>query len=68
MKVQTDLRAGVTADEARQGVQTSLANARNAVSSAAQGIAQQTQAFLDNPSVREMMDKLKGWPFGQTQA
>jgi hypothetical protein len=67
MKVQTNLKAGITTDEIVQGAQSALTSAGNAIGSAAQSISQQAQALVNNPSVRETVDKLKWWPFGPPQ-
>jgi hypothetical protein len=67
MKVQTNLKAGVTIEEVMQGVQSGLASAGSAVGSAAQGLTQQAQAVLSNPSVSQAVETLKWWPFGPPQ-
>lgn len=67
MKVRTNLRAGVTADEILQGAQSALTSAGNAISTTAQGIAQQAQTLANNPGVQETVGKLKWWPFGPPQ-
>lgn len=67
MQVKTDLRAGVTWNELWQGTQSALASGAHAVGTAAQGVAQQTQAVLDNPQVKETAGKLMWWPFGPPQ-
>ncbi len=64
MKVQTDLRAGITLDEVVQSAQSALASAGNAVGSAAQTVAQQAQGVLNNPNVSQAINTLKWWPFG----
>ena len=67
MKVQTNLRAGITADEILQGAQSALTSAGNAIGSAAQSVAQQAQTLANNPGVQETVGKLKWWPFGPPQ-
>jgi hypothetical protein len=67
MKVQTDLKAGINLEEVWQGAQSTLANGANAAGSVAQGIAHQTQALANNPSVRQTAGKLMWWPFGPPQ-
>ncbi len=67
MKVQTNLKAGVTLEEITQGAQSALTGAGNAVGSAAQGLGQQAQAVLSNPSVSQAIETLKWWPFGPPQ-
>jgi hypothetical protein len=67
MKVQTDLKAGVTMEEVMRGAQSTLANGANAAGSAAQGIVHQAQALANDPSVRQTAGKLMWWPFGPPQ-
>jgi hypothetical protein len=65
MKVQTNLKAGITMEEVMQSVQSGLASAGSALGSAAQGIGQQAQAVLSNPNVSQAIDTLMWWPFGK---
>ncbi|MBI4788812.1 MAG: hypothetical protein HY782_17405 [Chloroflexi bacterium] len=67
MKVQTHLQVGATLDQAMQGAQSALTNVASAVGSAAQGLAQQAQGVLHNPSVQETIGTLMWWPFGPPQ-
>jgi len=67
MKVQTNLKAGITMEEMTQSAQSALASAGSAVGSAAQGLGQQAQAVLNNPVVGETLGKLMWWPFGPPQ-
>jgi hypothetical protein len=67
MKVQTNLRVGITIDEISQGAQSALNSAGSAISSAAQSVGQQAQALVNNPAVKETVEKLKWWPFGPPQ-
>lgn len=64
MKVQTNLKAGIALEQVTQQVQSALTSAGNAVGSAAQGLGQQAQAVLNNPSVSGAIDTLMWWPFG----
>ncbi len=64
MKVRTDLRAGVTAEEVWQCAQSALTNAANAVSNGAQNVAHKAQEVVNDPGVRKTAGKLMWWPFG----
>ena len=64
MKVQTDLRSGLTLEGAWESTQSALASAGHAVGSAGQGIAKAAQGVLNDPGVRETTGKLMWWPFG----
>ncbi|MDE3091921.1 MAG: hypothetical protein KGJ80_21320 [Chloroflexota bacterium] len=64
MKVQTNLKAGITVEEIMQSVQSGLASAGSALGSAAQGLTQQAQAVLSDPNVSQAVETLKWWPFG----
>jgi len=64
MKVQTDLRAGVTLDEAWQATRSALVSAGHAVGTAAQGVAHKAQEMVNDPGVRKTAGKLMWWPFG----
>ncbi len=67
MKVQTNLKAGITMEEITQGAQSALASAGNAVGSAAQGLSQQAQTLANDPGIRKTTGKLMWWPFGPPQ-
>ncbi len=64
MKVQTDLRSGLSLEGAWESTQSALASAGHAVGSAAQDIAHKAGAVVNDPGVRKTAGKLMWWPFG----
>jgi hypothetical protein len=64
MKVHTNLRAGIAAEQVWHDAQSTFAHAGQALGAATRSIAQKAQAAVNDAGIRKTVGKLMWWPFG----